>query len=250
MSLVRQLPKKLHKDSLRDTFVEIQFSSRFPYEIMLGKLFEALDESYGYTSFTPSEVSTPSEGPEIFQVRVNRVGLFYRKPIKFELRPNSIVFNHDERYPLWDVYRLEISKVLEIVFQKELISRVHRIGLRYVNEYPEKSLHEVLSSTPSLRNSVGFEESNCSFSVLYKVDSHISARINLVDKAPLMVSESSSKTVSLFDIDVFTEENALKEKNFDEKTVMQIIENLHDIERRIFFNMLREDYLTHLKPEY
>lgn len=68
--------------------------------------------------------------------------LFYTDKIKIQIQPNSIIFNCLNEYIGWNLYKIEIEKVLEQVSKSSVIEKFVRIGIRYISEYPNIDLQE------------------------------------------------------------------------------------------------------------
>jgi hypothetical protein len=45
-----KLPKKITPDRIKDAIVEVKYSSKYPFEVIVGLIFKALDDSYKYTN--------------------------------------------------------------------------------------------------------------------------------------------------------------------------------------------------------
>lgn len=52
-----------------------------------------------------------------------------------QVGPNLLVINHLRPYPRWEVFRDLIMKILEEYCSISQLSKLHRIGLRYINQF-------------------------------------------------------------------------------------------------------------------
>ncbi len=242
-----KLPKKIYPDNIKDSIVEIRFKSQLPFEIALGFFYKALDDTYMYTNRQSLPLHLPDGSNIEFSQR--SINLFYNNVIKFELRPNSVVFNCIDEYKGWEVYEVQIKETLLQLLSANVIEYFERVGVRYISEYKNEEIQKITKFNftfgfPQIKsNSYSF---NCNFNW---------------DEMRVALNLNNNKDVSLplgniqkydFSILSYIDVDIIKE-NFQTDNLNELVKfmNLcHEKEKEIFFGLLDKEYLTQLKKEY
>lgn len=243
-----RLPKKIDPDRIKDSIVEVKFTSQLPYEIYLGQIYQSLDETFKYTNrpaLGPKNIQLPVDVPRELKLTFGApISLFSNDKIKFEIQNGSIIFNCIDKYITWDLYFPEIMNVLNQIYTSNCIVSFSRIGLRYISEYPDTDI----KSITKFGFSFGMPEissDNYSFRSEYKKD-NFRVILNLSSKIPALNTDFQKKTISSIDIDVISDNLEL----VDLDTLYSLIDKVHNIEKITFFNLLQEDFLKSLNPQY
>ncbi len=243
-----KLPRKIDPDRIKDSIVEVKFTSQLPYEIYLGQIYQSLDETYKYTNrptLGQKNIQLPVDFPRELKLTFGApLSLFFNDKIKFEIQPGSIVFNCIENYINWDIYFPEIVKVLNQIHTSNCIVSYNRIGLRYISEYSEIDLTSITKFSFSF-GMPDISSENYSFRSEYKED-NFRVILNLSNKIPVLNEDSQKKTVSSIDIDVISENFEIN----DLASLFAIIDKVHTIEKTTFFKLLQENFLKSLNPIY
>lgn len=243
-----KLPRKIDPDRIKDSIVEVKFTSHLPYEIYLGQIYQSLDETYKYTNrptLGQKNIQLPVDFPRELKLTFGApLSLFFNDKIKFEIQPGSIVFNCIENYINWDIYFPEIVKVLNQIHTSNCIVSYNRIGLRYISEYSEIDLTSITKFSFSF-GMPDISSENYSFRSEYKED-NFRVILNLSNKIPVLNEDSQKKTVSSIDIDVISENFEIN----DLASLFAIIDKVHTIEKTTFFKLLQENFLKSLNPIY
>ncbi|MCF3110919.1 TIGR04255 family protein [Niabella sp. CC-SYL272] len=230
-----RLPKEISPDSIKDSIVEIRYASKLPFEVLLGIFFQSLDDSYTYTV---RQVSAD-------RINISNSPLFYNKTIKFEILPNTIVFNCLDKYIGWDAYHIEIKKVLEQLTTTNNIETFNRIGIRYISQYNNTDLTTITKfdfkfGLPDVKSD------NYSFRSEFST-SEFRTILTLVNGFPIVLPNSTeASTITTIDIDVIKDKISIKE--VDE--VLKLIGDAHLYQKTVFFSILKEDFLDTLNPVY
>ena len=243
-----KIPKIITPNRIRDAIVEIRFNSKFPIEVLIGLIFNALEDSYKYTN-RPFETKTrqnqlPSVSSEI-TLRLGSTNIFYNDKINFIVNSNSIIFNCLDGYISWSSYRAEIIKIIKILIHLETVIHFDRIGLRYISDYENISLTDCVNFKFSF-GMPNVESENYIFKSEFDQD-NIRVIINLSSNIPKSSPDSENvRQISTIDLDciVFLE----KLKTLDE--LVSFLDIAHLKEKELFFTLLREDFLKTLNPEY
>jgi uncharacterized protein (TIGR04255 family) len=233
-----KIPKKLDRDLLIDSVVEIRFGSGLPIEQVFPKIFTLVaDEFPNYKeSEIPSQLRLMPQFGHFSSTTLNNDSF----SLGFSSR--ALVFNCINGYKGWDKYFNIIKKYLRLFYENKIFNRVERIGLRYINIFEntnDLSKHILLKvefrgidnyqSPPHLTVSIQLQKGNNQF------------LLNIADSAII-----NNRTGSILDIDAFTTNTIFSSL----EDLFLIIENLHDEEKILFVNILKDEFLKQLGPNY
>ena len=123
-----------------------------------------------------------------------------------------------------------------------MIDNVERLGLRYINILEDVNIFEnsnfiislkddAINRKTSITTEIPFDKGNCTLRATSDAEVHISGQ-----KGKLI-------TGSVVDIDA-----VVRTEEFE--NTRQAIEHAHDIEKTLFFNILTEEFIKKLSPEY
>lgn len=241
-----QLPKKITPDSIVNAVVEVKYESRIPFELLMGLLVDKFDDSYNYTT----RPLRPLLGKQQeLAINFGSQALLYNERISLTLLPNALGFNCLGKYIGWTLFKEEINKALQIIYSTGHIVKWSRVGLRYITEY----LKTDLKDCTKFNFTFGFPEVQSLSTTFHNEFEFKGAKVimNLNNKIPTIRQQEMNSTVeiipsSTIDIDVIKEPLALAQVN----QIMNIIEEVHEHEKEVFFTLLTDDFLKTLNPEY
>lgn len=248
-----KLPKRIDPDRIKDAIIEVRFTTKLPFEVYLGLLYQSLDDTFKYTSrpIGPKNLqfALPSEGSREIKFSLNSSSsLFYNEHIKFEIQPNSIIFNCFSKYLTWDIYQPQIHNVLTQIWKANVIESFTRVGIRYISEYPDTEIKSITKFSFSF-GMPNINSDNYSFRTEFK-NSDCRIILNLASRIPVVINMPSSAeqkgTLSTIDVDVIREN--LEEKSLD--SLLLVINQVHITEKEMFFKLLDEKFLASLNPVY
>ncbi|MFN8250354.1 MAG: TIGR04255 family protein [Ferruginibacter sp.] len=245
-----RLPVKITPDSIKDSIVEIKYSSRTPFEVLVGFIYNALDDTYKYTN-RPAPNNNQQVGglPSSIEFQIAPLNIFFTETIKLDIRPNSLIFNCLNGYRGWLTYKSEIEKTLNQISTVKEIEKYNRIGVRYISQYSETDITsctkfnfsfgmpEVVSDTYVFRTEFNQEYFRIILSLQHKAQMLTGKFINNV---------AETKPISTIDIDVIAENLSL----FTVPELSDFLDKIHDKEKEVFFSIISEDYLKKLNPVY
>jgi uncharacterized protein (TIGR04255 family) len=244
------LPHKINPDRIIDSIVEVKYDASFPYEILLGKIFNQLDETYFYTNQPIIKNRLPVNIPVVKEInlQLGRVNIFVHNNISIEMKPNSFIFNCLDSYIGWPEFFNEIKNALNQISKSGTIDKWTRVGVRYVSQYLNTDLHDCLKFNYNL----GIPEIKAS-SMTFKNEflyENCQVILNLVNKNPVAFFEADGSEINHFfsfvDVDVIKDKIDIT--NIDD--LFNQVDTNHSVEKKIYFGLLTEKYLETLKPQY
>ena len=234
------LPKKIFPDRIKDAVVEFNVTYSNPFEVVLGFVLDEIIKNKSYKHINSSN-NIPLEIQELSGKRY----LFYNEKIKFHLTPKAITINCYNSYISWDLYFQEIKNIIDLVssINKEII--VNRIGLRYVSEYDDVNLDDCLKFEFTF-GYPGIKSKHYSFNSEFSYKEAL-VILTLRNLMPTNIS-NETKNISHIDIDVIKKDLSIKFSN--NEILLNTLDEVHNYEKEVFFNLLKEDFLNELKPIY
>ena len=224
MSKENNVPNKV-----REAIVEVRYETTYPFEIMIGILYEklvTLGLKYSCVPMSNLKSTNPLE------ISYPYLPTFYNDTFKIELLPNSIIINWKEEPNAWVKYKEFLMNVIRLVFDNQTIVSVNRIGFRCIVEYIDWDLRdelkfkftfgmpEIKSDTISFRSTFKLEDTLVNLNLVYCVE--------LMDK-------KQGNFASYIDIDTIRENlNLLTIREIDEN-----IENMHSKEKHLYDGLLK-----------
>lgn len=234
----RKLPVKLERDLILDSVVEIRFVPSVPSEEVQTKIFEAIYKDFPFSM----EVTVPPvEMRAVEPFKYSVTTLLHNKEFSIGFGRSSIVFNCMNGYKGWKSFSEFIKKYVRHFYSVGLFSQIIRVGLRYVNFFPNRtdlSQHIMLEikfnnfqKYTSLHTSLSLQlkKGDCQFTLTV----HDTALVNGIPG-------------SVLDIDVT--KAGPGDASFED--VCSQIEQLHHEEKDLFINILHPDFLQTLGPSY
>lgn len=229
-----QIPKSIDPDFLKDTIVEIRYLSDLPYEVLIGTAYKILKNiGFDYAAHTSPSKSTLKE------IIISNEHHFLRQNVRVTFKPGSLVFNFHKVYPKWDIYFKSIKEVITQIYNDEIITKILRSGLRYINFFKETNVFDIIK--PNWRiNLADFKTRRSNIKTeLFHEDYRVI--INVGNDNPMQAD------LSIIDIDVIME----KSLGIDFDELLPIIDKSHKIEKEIMFShIVKKEYLENKKVKY
>ncbi len=238
-----KLPKLIDPCPIIDVCIDIRFETNLPLEAIFGMLYACFRDEY-----TEHEKLPINQIPE--EIRIIDKNLWFQPhyrlksdPFVINIGPRSISFGQTGDYVGWDDLFIKIKDVFEKVTNAGIYNNVSRMGLRYINFSKEYNIFDFLNINLDAQGyDLDMNQTHLSSSI---ISGDFNARLNLASNATV-TSKNTSKTGSLFDIDVYTEPDG----GIDPASLSEIIDAAHLEEKKIFFGMLKPEALKNLNPQY
>ena len=238
------LPTILENCPIKESTFEIRFESSFPAGAIYGIAYKDLEDYY-----TDSEPLPILQIPETVRTADPnfRHQPYYRmkgKDFTLQIGPKIIAITVKDPYCGWESYKNEIIRVFQILAKLDFISEVTRIGLRYVNTFKSGILDEIKFEIKI--NDVVVRNNETLLRTVFEEEHDFKTILHIANEAVITEADGDPYTGSMIDVDVSKAgENLPFMENID-----GLIEEAHDIEKRRFFELLKDDFLDTFKPVY
>lgn len=235
-----QLPLSIKPDPIISAVLEIRFNSEMPESTIVGAIYNYISEDYPRSIPSPIPAEIRQSVPDFkFAAELEVSNENYKIGIGKNVFSQKMV----NKYLGWsDFYQNFESIFNKIIKHDKLIKTVNRIGLRYLSFFknPQKISNSLkLKIEPSMTDIYTIEQTTF-YRKLHIND--IKLNLNIQDTPKV----NNSKEGLLVDIDAFFENNT--ESDFIK--ILDTIKNLHLEEKRLFFGLLKEEFLNSLNPVY
>ena len=237
-----QIPKILHSCPIIEAVVDFQFESTVPDAAVFGAIYNRIS-----ATVTGQVTALPiTQMPE--QLRNSdpnlRIAPHYRiadKNYLLQIGPHNLNFIMTSPYQGWDVFSSWISQVLELAAQSNVIGKITRVGVRFINAFEGDALPNIKLQSVYMGDQFPSEEMNAAYLFTEKETNH---RIQISTKNQIFVN---SKTFigTVLDIDTF---RATSVSSLDE--AFEVARDLHEEEKKTFFALIEDSYIETFKPEY
>lgn len=237
---------KIEPDNIKDSVVEIKYSSSLPNELVLGIIFEKLKDSFQFIKQNAEENSFQVQGnpnmPE-FKLEKHNPTILHDNEVSIKVMPGALIFNCQNNYLTWPIYFKKIKAVLIQLNDRAIFDTFTRVGLRYVNEYINFKIEDIVNfiykfGIPDVTSD------KFNFTTEFKMDDHL-VILNIIKNTATSKQDTTLVIpVSIIDIDVINQN--LNTSSLDD--LFSAIDKAHKIEKIIFFqNLLKEGFKKTLK---
>jgi len=239
-----RLPRKITPCPIEEAIVEIRFGlqQHIPEDAVFGLVFSAIGKD-----FPKVEKLQILELPS--QIRSTDENLKYRPHYRLQnekyilqIGPRVVSLVAKRPYQGWGDFFPNLKKSFSSIQELKIIDSIKRLGLRYIDYFDTKVFDNVNLSITVNKESMVTPETQLRttlkegmFNILLQVTNNA-----------VVSFEGKTKSGSVLDLDIFLEKF---EGNFFEK-YEELIEDAHELEKRLFFSLLKEEFLKTLQPEY
>lgn len=241
-----QLPLELRNCPIADSVVEIRFLTEIFPQAVFGIAYEKLKNLFPKVEALPI---TQFPGPLLQSDQNLKFKPHYKilgDKFMAQIGPDVLSVSPTMPYPGWREYYPVIEETFGRIFDSGLIASIIRLGLRYTNFFE----HQDIFSKLNLKISLNKDESIALKNTILRTEIAAGGFNNI-----LQISNSASKVGSnniqtlgsIIDVDTIKEYNRPFK---DLGSFMHEVEQAHEVEKRMFWDLLNSDFRQELKPIY
>ena len=237
-----KIPTKITPCPIVDANIGIIFEPNIVNDAVFGIVFKVLQSKYPKATPLPI-LQIPEE------IRHKDPNLINQPHYKLSngmfsvlVGPKAITLSSPKEYVGWEIFLKEIVAVFEKMKEADVIKKVQRLGLRYINFFESDVFDKI-----SLAVNVGNKplKSNNTFIRAELPCNDFTSILQITNNAQIGI-ENKKYAGSVIDIDTYTTSNL---DDFFVSFVDLVIKG-HEEEKKIFFQLLNEDFLATLNPTY
>jgi uncharacterized protein (TIGR04255 family) len=234
-----KIPKKINRCPIAEAVVELRFESSIPAEVIMSKIFNKLGSEYPQFEKLPiTEIPTIIRDAQI-NLKFSPHYRLSNENFIIQFGPRSFSIVCQKEYKGWSEYFKKIEHAFNEIKNLNIIDSPSRFGLRYINFFEKENIFEKIKVGMSLANNSLLEQKNV-FRSEFNMDEFVCV-VQITNNALLQNKINGSS----IDIDIIIDKDDRILRDF-----VQLTLKAHDIERKIFFGILQEDFLSKLEPEF
>ena len=245
----KQLPTRLGKSPLVEAIFEVRFSGDMPLSsIITGMLFTQL----GCTDLerlAHSEIpeSIRRADPNLKYIVLSRLtwGKFF-----LAVGDNVVTISPTFPYPGWGEFQEKITELTDALLQVKVIKKIERFSLKYIDVL-DSNIHPDIDDALNFRLDFGGRNIN-KRSLQIRAELPIDGGVHVVQiigQVQGSVIKGPSMTGIMVDVDSI---RPAVGKSVQEgvREIQTCIQDLHDENKSLFFEMLTESGLKRMEPTY
>lgn len=239
LSMHNQLPKKLEKNTVIESSLDLRCNFSQPIEVVAVSLLN----NYSDKALNGLERLPTMDIPEV--VRNNDPNLknapLYQistERMVLQISKYGVRYVNKSPYPGWPVFEGGLNEFLNFIISSKTVSFVERIGLRYIN-FLHADAAQVCKI--SFNSGIGLDRIQFNHVDVFRKD-HFIIKTVIANEAKL----NNVIRGSVLDIDVSCSDSF--EPLYD--NFASRIEEMHSICRQTYFSSLSNDFLEDLGPSY
>jgi len=245
----KRIPKTIEPCPIRDSIVEIQFNTTIIHpEVIFGKVMDA------FSNIFPGEniKSLPIlELPK--QLIEKRPELKFKPHYQFkddtfvmQIGPQVFSIGVPNHYVGWTAFYKKIEECFSKFIELKIVESIKRLGIRYISFYEQNFI--------GIDNFDIFKHIDLEYSLpdIERTKKEMHIRTLLVNgqySSNLRVLNNvamNDQVGSIIDIDT----SCTNSINVDLRGLLDAINNGHDEEKYIIFNLLKQEFIDKLNPKY
>ena len=238
-----KLPIKIDPCPIVEAIVEIRFDSFLPGDAIFGVIYNQFKEEY--PKYTKQPILQLPEA-----IRSRDPNLIFKPHYKMQkdnfmvqIGPKVFSIVNVGEYCGWDLFFKTILEAFNIISNSNVVEKVIRFGLRYINIFEGFDIFEE-SNFKAVLNDKPYENAKADITI-ETPSGEYSHKFKIVNHATVSVENKKVKG-SVIDIDISIEKPI--DMFFDKMN--EILETSHVEEKKIFFGLLKQSFIDSLNPTY
>lgn len=237
------LPKKISPCPIAEAIVEIRFEPNLPPEVVIGLIYKSFNISFPNFEKLPilqlPEAIRLSDPQFAFQPYYRSI----KNNFTFQFGAKVITLNNSGNYVGWNAYYEKLVETIRKVEELGLLKKVLRLGIRYINFFERIDIYKKITLEVNMNNST--LESPRLITRAELIRGKFTGLLQVANNSALLLSNKSNNG-SVIDIDI-SYENSID--TFSEE-FPQLLQDGHEEEKKLFFGLLKPEFLKTLNPEY
>lgn len=251
-------PKRLEKDAIAVCMVQIRFDAKKNSElssILPGILFSQFKETFKSTRATHEAEIPKSIRENDLSLKFQPTSLLIADDFMVGIGDHSVTITFQSPYKGWNYVEETSSKIIKSSLDTELVENISRVSVLYHNILGKKEEQNSELAPLELNIKLGKKLEAVDRGTVIRREFDIEDTISIVEiktgaKADLHIGEKGKqKSLSgvLLTVDTIMDTHILEpSKNFDK--IRSNINHVHEVEKTIFFELLKENTLKEMKP--
>ncbi|MGK5086325.1 TIGR04255 family protein [Bdellovibrionota bacterium FG-2] len=234
-----KVPKKITPCPITEAVVELRFDSSLPAEVMPGVVFSKFQKDFPKIEKLPIMELPPAIRDGDPNLRFTPQYRLTNDDFVFQIGPKCFSVVCPKEYKGWTKYYTQLEKVFDGIKELAIIQKPIRVGLRYISFFEDTDIFEKIKINLSLADNSLIGSNN-----IVRSEFNYSGFRCVIQIANGALLSGKVKGSSV-DIDVISDKSGSILSDFK-----GIVNSAHEVEKRLFFGILNEDFLNKFNPEY
>lgn len=229
-----------------DVVFDIWFESDIPSEALLGIILENFKS---YTNIQSLPLLQIPKDMRLMDPNLKHQALYEilsnEKPYKIVLGHQSLGIALNKEYAGWSKsFFPEIKELYQKIFEKKIISKVTRCGLRYIDFFQEENILNTGKIDIKINNSPINEDK-----ILLRIEKSLKNNINMaivIDNLAIFKKIDIEKKGSIVDIASFVDNEGYIQEQIRSEKFYDIINELHTTNKNYFKEVSNEKLIKQL----
>lgn len=226
-----------------EVIFEIRFETTLPSDAIFGIVYNEFKDEYESVEQLPIlqlPAAMRSGDPNL------RFAPHYKiKEGNFiiHIGPNVFGLVNVNEYCGWSIFSEKISETCSKIAKLNIIKKLLRTALRYINIFPDLNIFDKSNLDIKLNNQPFSKNPINLIAEIPFQDGAGASDLRLLNKGETVAIKEKVQRGSIIDIDTY-----VGDKDFS--TLKDTVELIHHEEKKLFFSLLKDEFLSSLNPKY
>jgi uncharacterized protein (TIGR04255 family) len=241
---IEGLPKKINPCPIVEATIELRFSSAVEPDAIFGIIYQEFKDEFSEKVEKLPILQLPEP------IRSIDPGLKYQPYYKlvasnliFQIGPRVTSLSNIKEYMGWETFSKKIKGSLSKLENLKIIKSVERLGIRYINFFKLDILNNI--NLEIVLNGKPLETLQTTLKTEIQEDNFINI-LQIANKAQVKI-QNETMSGSVIDINTVSKD-IIGGTFFGE--MENLLEKGHNFEKKLFFSLLKKEFLSTLNPEY
>lgn len=241
--MAKKIPIKIAPCPIIEAVVDFRFDTQMPADAIFGIIYKSFRDEFGDKVENLPILQIPeairSQDPNF---RFQPYYRFQKENYILQIGPRVINFISQEDYLGWKTFYPRIKASLLKIQELDLVSRFSRLGIRYINLFSFDIYNRI--DLEILMHGKQLQANKTILRTTLKAGDY-TTNLQIANNAQI-ATKKILKTGSVIDIDTYIEGDNLPIFSNPDK----IIGEAHSEEKRLFFDLLKDDLIAEMNPIY
>lgn len=236
---IDKIPKRISPCPITEAVVELRFESKLPPEVIPGIAFSSLNKLFPKIEALPIMQLPPVIRDRDPNLKFSPQHKLSNNDFIVQIGPRCLSVVCPKEYKGWTIYFEQIDRVFDALKALNIVDRPSRVGVRYISFFENTDIFQNLKLSLSLAGNSLIGSQNI---VRSEFDHANFKCVIQLANATTLNNKNKGSTV---DIDIITDKNTTILTDFK-----GIVNAAHELEKKLFFSILKPDFLNKFNPEY
>tara|TARA_R110000868_G_scaffold33567_8_gene121652 strand:- start:2219 stop:2932 length:714 start_codon:yes stop_codon:yes gene_type:complete len=236
-----KLPISVNPCPIVEAVFEVRFETTVPKSAVFGIFYGELKQWLGANPIDLPILQIPEKiRQQDPSFKFKTYYEFKNESLTLQIGPDVCMVSMKDNYTGWMNFSKEIFFLLELLIKPGIISSFKRVAFRYINFFEEEIYNSINLDIHLNGKPIDYNET-----VLNTSFNHTNFKSNLRISN---ISAVNGKNGSIIDIDTYSI-ISMNPTEFKEN-YNKIVEEGHNEEKQLFYNLLKQEFLQKLNPQY